>query len=61
MLKVIVSNLTADDILIIGFEAVSYVEVKRRLGEQSPEMWSTVSYMKLCVDRDLNCGRQLVT
>ena len=23
---------------------------------QSPELWPTVGYMKLCVDRDLNCG-----
>jgi len=23
--------------------------------------WPTVGYMKLCVDRDLNCGRELVT
>ena len=21
-----------------------------------PEMWLTVGYMNLCVDRDLNCG-----
>jgi len=28
---------------------------------QKPELWPTVGYMKLCVDRDLNCGRQLVT
>ena len=23
---------------------------------QRPEMWMTVGYMKLCVDRDLKCG-----
>ena len=23
---------------------------------QTPELWLTVGYMKLCVDRDLNCG-----
>ena len=23
---------------------------------QRPELWVTVGYMKLCVDRDLNCG-----
>jgi hypothetical protein len=28
---------------------------------QSPEMWVTVGYTKLCVDRDLKCGRYLVT
>ena len=28
---------------------------------QRPELLPTVGYMKLCVDRDLNCGRQLVT
>ena len=25
---------------------------------QRPELCVTVGYMKLCVDRDLNCGRQ---
>jgi len=28
---------------------------------QRPELWPTVGYMKPCVDRDLNCGWQLVT
>jgi hypothetical protein len=28
---------------------------------QRPELWPTVGYMKLCVDRALNSGRQLVT
>jgi len=28
---------------------------------QRPELWVTVGYMKLCVDRDLNCGWKLVT
>jgi len=23
---------------------------------QSPELWVTDGYMKLCVDRDMNCG-----
>ena len=23
---------------------------------QRPEVWLTVDYMKLCVDRDQNCG-----
>jgi hypothetical protein len=27
----------------------------------SHELWSTVGYMKLFVDRDLNCGGHLVT
>ena len=27
---------------------------------QIPEMWPTVGYMKLCVNRDLNCGLYLV-
>ena len=26
------------------------------VGRQRPELWVTVEYMKLCVDRDLNCG-----
>ena len=29
------------------------------LCRQSPELWLTVGYMKLYVDRDLNCGRRL--
>ena len=28
---------------------------------QRPELWMTVGYMNLCVDRDLNCGREWVT
>jgi hypothetical protein len=28
---------------------------------QRPELWPTAGYMKLCVDRDLKCGRELVT
>jgi len=28
---------------------------------QRIKLWLTVGYMKLYVDRDLNCGRQLVT
>ena len=28
---------------------------------QRPELWPTVGYMKLCVDRDLNFGLKQVT
>ena len=28
---------------------------------QRIELWLTAGYMKLCVDRDLNCGGELVT
>ena len=28
---------------------------------QRPELWVRDGYMKVCVDRDLNCGRQLVS
>jgi len=28
---------------------------------QRPELWATVGYMKLCVDRNLKCGWELVT
>jgi hypothetical protein len=28
---------------------------------QSTELWPRVDYMNLCVDRGLNCGRELVT
>ena len=28
---------------------------------QRPELWTTIGYMKMCVDRDLNCGLKLVT
>ena len=61
LLKVVASNLTADVILlIIDLESVSYVEIMKRLGAQSPELWLTVDYMKLCVDRELKCGLNLV-
>ena len=30
------------------------------LCRQRAELWPKVSYMKLCVDRELNCGRELV-
>ena len=30
------------------------------LYKRRPEVWLTVGYMKLCVDRDLNCGRYLI-
>ena len=33
-------------------DTVGYMKLRR----QRPELWSTVGYMKLCVDRDLNCG-----
>jgi len=35
------------------------VEILLKLGavcRQRPELWLTVRYMKLYVDRDLNCG-----
>jgi hypothetical protein len=28
---------------------------------ERPEKWPSVGYMKPCVDRDLNCGRQWAT
>jgi len=28
---------------------------------QISELWPRVCYMNLCIDRDLNCGGQLVT
>ena len=28
---------------------------------QGPELWLRVGYIKFCVDRDQNCGRELVT
>jgi len=28
---------------------------------QRPDLWLTVGYMKMCVDRDLNCVWQFVT
>jgi len=31
------------------------------LCRQRPELWSRVGYMKLCIETDLNCGRELVT
>ena len=28
---------------------------------RKPELWVSVGYMKLCLERDLNCGLELVT
>ena len=42
LLRVIASNLTAEDIfLIIHFKSVYYVEILKRFGGQSPELWPT--------------------
>ena len=47
MLKVIVSNVTADDILLItDFELAVYVEIMT-----SSELWLAVGYMKLFIER----------
>jgi len=35
-------------------------EVRWAVFRQKTELWSTVYYMKLCVDRDLKTGRYLV-
>ena len=61
-----------DNILIIEIESGFYVQIMTRFGaqiseflnswlheavcRQRPELRVTVGYMKLCVDRDLNCG-----
>jgi len=49
--------------VIIDRKLAYYVEILLRLGgavgRKRPELWLTVGYMKLCVDRDLN--GQLVT
>ena len=56
MPKVTVSNVAADDTLLItDFEVVFYVDIMT-----SSELWLTVVYTKLFKDRDLNCGRYLV-
>ena len=61
MLKVIASNVTADDILLItDFDSVFYVEIMTMFGAQSSDMWVRVGYMKLFIDRGLNYGRYLV-
>jgi hypothetical protein len=62
----IASNNTAySNLLIIDCKSAYYVEILLRLGgavcRERPEMWPTVGYMKLCVDRDRKCGRELVT
>jgi len=38
-------------------ESVLHIAVCR----QRPEVWPTVFYMKLCVERDLNCVQVYVT
>ena len=57
----IASNCTAySNWLIIDCKSAYYVEILLRLGgaacRQRLGLWPTVGYMKLCVDRDLNCG-----
>ena len=41
-------------LLIMDFESVSYVEIMTGFGAQRGELWPTVGYMELCVDRELN-------
>jgi len=33
----------------------------KKIGAQRTELWPTVCYKKLCVDRELNCGQKYVT
>jgi len=47
-------------LMIMGFESVYYVEIMTSFDAQKGELWPTVGYMELCVDRDLNWGRYLV-
>ena len=37
------------------------ISVYEAVCRQRNELWSKVSYTKLCVDRELNCGQTLVT
>jgi hypothetical protein len=65
-LRDIATNRTTCDILLaIDSKSAFYVENLKRLGgvvcRQRLELWPTVGYMELCVDTDLNCGRELVT
>ena len=62
----IASNCTAySNLLIIDCKSAYYVEILLRLEgavcRQRTELWPTAGYMKLRVDRNLNCGWQLVT
>jgi len=41
-------------LMIMGFESVSHVEIMTSFDAQSGELWPTVGYTVLCVDRDLN-------
>ena len=36
-------------------------ELHEAVCRQRPELWPAVGYMKVCVDRDVNCGQQLFT
>jgi len=60
-LRDMASNHTAyNTLLIMDCKSAYYVDILMLLGgavcRQGPELWLTVGYMKLCVDRDLNCG-----
>ena len=62
----IASNCTAySNLLKIDCKSTFYVEILLKLGgavcRQRHELWPKDGYMKLCVDTDLNCGRQMVT
>jgi hypothetical protein len=65
-LKDTVASITVCDMSLVNeCKSACLVQILMRLTEvvcrHRPELWPTVGYMKLCVDTDLNCGRQLVT
>ena len=60
-LRDVASNHTAyNTLLIMDCKSAYYVDILMLLGgsvfRQGPELWVKLRYMKLCVDRDLNCG-----
>ena len=54
MLKLIASNFTADNSFLITDRELGFnVEIMTRFGAKSSDMWLTVGYVKLFIDRDL--------
>jgi hypothetical protein len=40
---------------------MAFIGLHEAVCRQRPEHWPSVSYIKLCIDRDLNNGFQCVT
>ena len=59
------NNITYDALFIMDCKSAYYIDILILLGgavcREIHELWPIFGYVELCGDRDLNCGRQLVT